>query len=498
MENTNIIETKDITMLFPGVRALHNVNIAVRKGEIHAIVGENGAGKSTLMKILSGVQIPTSGQLLIEGQTAHITGPQDATYKYGIGIIHQEFSLVPYLNTVENIFLGREIKKGGLLDKKSMIKKAKELLATLKADFDVMVPVSHLSVANQQFIEIAKATATETKILIFDEPTACLTGNEVVTLFDLIFHLRDQGVTILYISHHLEEIFTLSDRFSVLRDGTYVGTRETASSNQKEMVQMMVGREVETEFPPRISRISDEVVLKINKITTSKVSDIQFELHRGEIIGLAGLVGAGRTEIVRALIGADKSEIYDVEVNGETANIKSTQDSLKYGFGLIPEDRKSQGLVLSMSVKGNCTISVIKEIANAIGLTNNKKERLMVSKSIKELNIKTPTMDQKAKNLSGGNQQKIVLAKWMNTKSQILIFDEPTRGIDIGAKDEIYKLIRELSESGISIIVVSSELEEVLGLSDRIFSIYNGKIAAEMKGSEATPERVMYYCTGGK
>jgi len=485
-------------MLFPGVRALFNVNLAVKKGEIHAIVGENGAGKSTLMKILSGVYIPTSGQLLINGQPAHITGPQDASAKYGIGIIHQEFSLVPYLNTVENIFLGREIRKGGVLDKKAMKKKAKELLATLNADFDVMIPVSKLSVAQQQFIEIAKATATKTDVLIFDEPTACLTGKEVDTLFDLIFHLRDQGVTILYISHHLEEIYTLSNRFSVLRDGEYIGTCETASTTQKQMVQMMVGREVETEFPPRVTPVSQEVLLKVNNITNNNVSDIKFDLHKGEIIGLAGLVGAGRTEIVRALIGADKSNVYDVEMEGKKLNIRSTQDSLKHGFGLIPEDRKHQGLVLSMTVKGNATISVIKQLTNKLGLINNKKEKEIVTKSIRELAIKTPTMDQKAKNLSGGNQQKIVLAKWMNTDSKILIFDEPTRGIDIGAKDEIYKLIRELSEEGMSIIVVSSELAEVLGLSDRIFSIYNGKIAAEIKGSEATAERVMFYCTGGK
>lgn len=496
-KTNNIIETKDITMEFPGVKALSDINISVVKGEIHAIVGENGAGKSTLMKILSGVYVPTSGQLLINAEVANILNPQDASEKYGIGIIHQEFSLVPYLNAAENIFLGQEVLKGKFLDKKFMIEKSKELLAALKVELDVTVPVNKLSVAQQQFVEIAKATATKTDILIFDEPTACLTGNEVENLFNLIFHLRDQGVTILYISHHLEEIYTLSDRFSVLRDGKYIGTRETASTSQTEMVSMMVGRDVIAEFPPRVSPISDEVILKVNNITNSDVTDIKFDLHKGEIIGFAGLVGAGRSEIIRALIGADESDVYDVEIDGEKASIKSPEDALKYGFGLIPEDRKRQGLVLGMSVKENSTISVIKELTNKLKLINNKNEKIMVMKSIKDLQIKTPTMNQYAKNLSGGNQQKIVLAKWMNTDSRILIFDEPTRGIDIGAKDEIYKLIRELSEQGKSIIMVSSELIEVLGLSDRVYSVYNGKIAAEVTGSGITAENVMYYCTGG-
>lgn len=498
MEKTNnIIETKDITMEFPGVKALSEVNISVHKGEIHAIVGENGAGKSTLMKILSGVYVPTSGHLMINGEETKILNPQDASEKYGIGIIHQEFSLVPYLNAAENIFLGQEVLKGKFLNKRVMIEKSKELLAALKVELDVTIPVHRLSVAQQQFVEIAKATAAETKILIFDEPTACLTGNEVENLFNLIFHLRDQGVTILYISHHLEEIYTLADRFSVLRDGKYIGTRKTSETSQVEMVSMMVGRDVIAEFPPRQTPIGKDLIIKVNNISNDQLTDIKFELHRGEIIGFAGLVGAGRSEIVRALIGADQSQIYDVEIDGKAVKIKSPKDALKYGFGLIPEDRKTQGLVLGMSVKQNSTISVIKELTNKLQLIQNKKEKQMVEKSTKELQIKTPTMNQYVNNLSGGNQQKIVLAKWMNTDSRILIFDEPTRGIDIGAKDEIYKLIRELSEQGKSIILVSSELIEVLGLSDRVYAVYNGKIAAEIAGAGITAENVMYHCTGG-
>ena len=497
MENSNIIEISQVSMTFPGVKALDNVNLSIRQGEIHAIVGENGAGKSTLMKILSGVYQPTEGKLHVDGEEVRFNKPQDAT-KHGIGIIHQEFSLVPYLSGVENIFLGREMKKGPFLDKAGMIRRAKGLLSALKADFDVTLPVCKLSVANQQFVEIAKATSQASKILIFDEPTAALTGNEIETLFDLIFHLKEQGTTILYISHHLEEIFRISDRYSVLRDGAYIGTRLTKGSTQEEMVKMMVGREIEAEFPPRRTPLSDEVVLNVKDLDNEKVNHVHFKLHRGEIIGLAGLVGAGRTEIVRALFGADPCSTYDVEINGEPVHIKSTQDALKCGFGLIPEDRKNQGLILGMSIKGNVTISVIKELSNTLHLTTVKKENALVNKSIDELRIKTPSMNQEVQYLSGGNQQKVVLAKWMNTDSKILIFDEPTRGIDIGAKDEIYKLIRELSESGISIILVSSELAEIMGLSDRIFAIYNGSIAAEMNASEASPEAVMYKSAGGK
>ncbi len=494
----NIIETRDITKEFAGVKALKGVNLNVRKGEIHAIVGENGAGKSTLMKILSGVYTPTTGSMSIDGQQVAFHVPHDAK-NHGIGIIHQEFSLVPDMSAIDNIFLGEELTTGGIFVKrKEMRELSRKMIDELEGDFDIRLPVRKLSVANQQFIEIAKATAEDPKILIFDEPTASLTGNEVQILFRLINRLKEKGVTILYISHHLDEIYTLSDRFSVLRDGEYIGTCETASTPQHEMVKMMVGREVEQQFPPRVSSISDEVVLKVNNLQNDRIKDIQFQLHKGEIIGFAGLVGAGRTEIVRAIIGADKTEAYDVEVNGASVHLKSPSEALKYGIGLIPEDRKGQGLLLGMSVKENSTIASLNKILSKIGLINKAKENQVVEKSIQDLYVKTPSMNQAVKNLSGGNQQKVVLAKWINTDVNILVFDEPTRGIDIGAKDEIYKLIRQLSEDGMSIIIISSELPEVLGLSDRVLPIYNGRIATEIEAKDVTQENVMYYCTGGK
>ncbi|SNU01272.1 monosaccharide ABC transporter ATP-binding protein, CUT2 family [Ruaniaceae bacterium KH17] len=491
------IETHDIGMSFSGVRALDNVNLSIRRREIHAIVGENGAGKSTLMKILSGQYLPTNGRLLINGEEAKISGPQDASETYGIGIINQEFSLVPYLNAYENIYLGRELQKAGLSSRKAMATRARELLAQLDAEIDVKIPVNHLSVAEQQLIEIAKATVDKKDILIFDEPTAALTGNEVDSLFKLIFRLRDEGTTILYISHHLDEIYTLSDRFSVLRDGQYIGTRDTSTTSQGEMIKMMVGREVIAEFPPRVTPIDADPFLVVNDLTTSKISAVKFELRPGEIIGFAGVVGSGRTEIIRALIGADKTIVQDVELDGKSVKIDSPKTATKLGFGLIPEDRKRQGLILGMSVKENSTISVVRELTSFFGLIKGKLERGMVEKSVADLRTKAPTINQKVKNLSGGNQQKVVLAKWLNTGARVLIFDEPTRGIDIGARDEIYRLIRQLSESGTSIIIVSSDLPEVLGLSDRVYVVYNGRIAAELAGAEIDAENVMLHATGG-
>lgn len=492
-----ILDTKDITMEFPGVRALDNINIKVIKGDIHAIVGENGAGKSTLMKILSGVYTPTSGTLMYGGSEVKFTMPKDAQ-NLGINIIHQEFSLVPYLNAVENIFLGSEIKKmGGLLDKSLMKEKAKELLKKLDADIDISIPVAELSVANQQFVEIAKAISTDTKILIFDEPTASLTGKEIENLFELIKNLKDQGVTILYISHHLDEIFAIADKFSCLRDGQFVGTREVEGSTKQEMVKMMVGREINQAFPEKLETIEEETILEVKGLTNENVTNISFKLKKGEILGIAGLVGSGRTETIRALMGADKSDKGEIYMHGKKIQVNSPSDALKNGIGLIPENRKTQGLVLDMNIKDNITISILEKLVNKFQIISKNKEKDIVNKSILDLSIKTPSMWHKVKNLSGGNQQKVVLAKWLNTDSEILIFDEPTRGIDIGAKEEIYKLLNALTKNGLSVIMISSELPEIIGMSDRVLVMYKGKIAAEIEGSEATQEHIMYYGTGG-
>lgn len=493
----NILKIRNISMEFPGVKALDDISFNIKRGDVHAIVGENGAGKSTLMKILSGVHKPTSGELTFDGEKVSFNKPKDAQ-NVGISIIHQEFSLVPYLNAVENIFLGNEVVNSlGILNKPYMYKKAKELMEKLDADIDLNIPVSKLSVANQQFVEIAKAISTETKLIIFDEPTASLTGKEIDRLFELINNMKKQNVTVLYISHHLDEIFKICDKFTCLRDGTLVDTKNVKDSNQEEMVRLMVGREVNRTFPPKKTEIDDDYVLEVKNLENNNVKDIRFKLRKGETLGIAGLVGSGRTEMIRAIIGADKASVREIEIDGEEVRINSPTDAIKLGIGLVPESRKTQGLIMDWPIKENMTITFMEDLVGSLSFINRRKERKIVSKSISDLLIKTPTMNQKVKNLSGGNQQKVVLAKWLNRKLKVLIFDEPTRGIDIGAKEEIYKLIRKLTDDGLSVIVISSELPEVIGLSDRILAMYKGRVAAEIDGSEATQENIMYYCTGG-
>jgi ABC-type sugar transport system ATPase subunit len=494
----NILEFQNISMEFPGVKALDDVSFEIYDNEIHAIVGENGAGKSTLMKIISGVYQATSGQILFKGEPLVVPSPK-AAQEQGISIIHQEFSLIPDLDAVENIFLGNEIVTSAkFLDRKAMEKEAKARLSRLGVDIDISTPVRNLSVANQQFVEIAKALLEGTSLIIFDEPTAALTSSEASRLFELIYKLKSEGMTILYISHHLEEIFEISDRYSVLRDGQYVGTCISKESDEDEMIRLMVGRDIENQFPEPKKNIDGEVVIKVNKLSNEFVHDVSFEVRKGEILGLAGLVGAGRTEIIRALFGADPVDVSDIEIDGKKVSIKSPADAIKNGIGLIPENRKSEGLIIDQSVKNNTTITLIDKLVSSLKFINKSEERKLVDKSISDLRIKTPSMDTLIKNLSGGNQQKVVLAKWLNLDLKVLIFDEPTRGIDVGAKEEIYKLIRRLTDHGLAVIIVSSELNEVLGLSDRVLSIYDGTIAAEFDREDATQERVMYYCTGGK
>ena len=495
----NIYEIKNVSKSFPGVLALSDVSFSIRKGEVHALVGENGAGKSTLMKILSGVYTPDNGHLYYKGNEVHFKRPSDAQ-ALGISIIHQEFSLIPHLSAVDNIYLGREVmKKNGLLDKQKMRNNAIEVLNKLDAVIDVDKPISRLSVANQQFVEIAKAIAIDTEVLIFDEPTASLTGKEIEKLFELINRLKSEGVSIIYISHHLDELFRIADTVTCLRDGEWVGTQSITELTKQSIVKMMVGREVNNNYPPKrnVEERSNEVLLDVRKLSNKYVKDISFELKKGEILGISGLVGAGRTETVRALIGADPTSIKDIYFEGEKIKIKSPTDALNHGIGLIPESRKTQGLVLGMTVKDNITLSIMNKITSKIGLIQKKVESSNVQASIKELTIKTPSMNQLVRNLSGGNQQKVVLAKWLNTKCKVLIFDEPTRGIDIGAKEEIYKLMRALADKGIAIIMISSELPEVLGMSDRVIAMYKGAMVAEIDGYEIDSEKVMYYATGG-
>jgi len=494
----NILEIENITKEFPGVKALKDVSFSIKRGEVHALVGENGAGKSTLMKILSGVYRPTTGTVRLDGKEVSFIDPKQAQL-LGVSIIHQEFSLIPYLSSVDNIFLGREKRQAnGLLNRKKMAKEAEEVLRRLDAEIDINKPVAHLSVANQQFIEIAKAIAIDTRVLIFDEPTASLTGKEIDKLFELIAKLKSDGVTIIYISHHLDEILTICNRFTCLRDGEFVGTRDVENSTKQDIVKMMVGREIDNAFPDKpVKTGNEETFLEVRKMKNNQIQDIQFHLKKGEIIGLAGLVGSGRTEVVRALIGADDAREKEVFIEGQMVSIKSPTDALALGIALIPESRKTQGLVLSQSIKNNISIPILKEISNFARIINRKKENEIVEASIRDLLIKTPSSAQLVKNLSGGNQQKVVLAKWLNTDCKIMIFDEPTRGIDIGAKEEIYKLMRELADDGLSIIMISSELPEILGMSDRVLVMHKGRIQGELDGNEATSEKVMYLATGG-
>lgn len=496
-----ILRIENVSKEFHGVKALNNVSFSVRQGDVHAIIGENGAGKSTLMNILSGVHRATSGRILLEGKEIKFDNPKDAQLA-GVSIIHQEFSLIPDLNGVENIFLGREIRKAnGLLDKKGMLLEAKNLLKKLEANIDLDVPVKNLSIANQQYIEIAKAIfALDIKVLIFDEPTTSLTNEEIEKLFKLIENLKDDGVTIIYISHDLDEILHLCDRLTVLRDGELVDTKDVKDCTKQYIVKMMVGREIDDIFPEKSSTSSNDkksIVLEVKKLKNNIVSDIEFNLKEGEIIGFAGLVGSGRTETIRALIGVDAADEKEIYINGRRVNINNPGDALSHGIGLIPEDRKSQGLILNDTIKNNISLTVLNKLTNKFKMINRKKENEIVDQSIKDLLIKTSNRTQAVNKLSGGNQQKVVLAKWLNTDSKILIFDEPTRGIDIGAKEEIYKIIRSLADQGMSIILVSSELPEILGLSDRIVVMHQRRIKAIMNGKEATQEKIMYYATGG-
>ncbi|MGD1817089.1 MAG: sugar ABC transporter ATP-binding protein [Pleomorphochaeta sp.] len=495
-----ILKLTNISKHFGGVRALENVHLNVKKGEIHALVGENGAGKSTLMKVLSGVYQPTSGSIEFNGEIIKFSNPLQAR-EVGIGIIYQEFSLIPDLKVYQNIFLGREIKKkNGVLDSKKMIKIASEKLKDLDVDINPKDTVRNLSIAKQQFCEIVKAVTDDLKILILDEPTATLTPGEVFQLFSLMRRLQDRGVTMIFISHHLDDIYTIAENVTVFRDGQFIGTSKVSDIKQDQLINMMVGRTVSQEFPqkPSVNEVESWPVcldVEIQRLSTTTKQCIK--LRRGEILGVAGLVGAGRTELFRALIGADKAYFKKIIKNGQEIKLRNPNEALFNGIGLVPEDRKTQGLILPFSIKDNIVINSLEKEAKA-KIFENKKANIKISDSmVKKINIKTPSIYQYVRNLSGGNQQKVAIAKWLTTDCDVIIFDEPTRGVDVGAKAEIYELIRELAKQGLSIIMISSEMPEVVGLSDRVITIKDDKIVAELKGKQIDPEVIMSYATGG-
>ncbi len=491
-----VLEMRNVMKRFPGVLALNNVQFDLRPGEVHCLVGENGAGKSTLMKILAGAQPMDSGEILLSGEAVDIHSPHHAQ-ELGISMIYQEFNLSPYLSVAENIFLGREprLGKSPFINWTKMYNDAREILGRIRVDLDVRKPVNECSVAQQQMVEIGKAISFNSKIIVMDEPSATLTDHELRALFDLINTLRRQDIGLIYISHRLEEIFEIGNRVTVMRDGEYIGTHAVCDLTRDEIIRMMVGRELKDEFPKEIFERGKESLRVENLSRHGAFENVSFSLSAGQIVGLTGLVGAGRTEVARAIFGADRIDGGQIFLDGQPATVRSPQDAIRQGIGLLTEDRKGQGLVLGMTVRENTSLANLKSLVKML-FVDRRRERAITEQYVKELQIKTPSIEQVAQNLSGGNQQKVVLAKWLFTQSRILIFDEPTRGIDVGAKVEIYKLMNELARKGVSILMISSELPEVLGMCDRVLVMHEGRLAGELDRGEATQERIMQLATG--
>ena len=492
MDNS-ILQVKNVSKVFPGVKALDNVSIDIKKGEIHALVGENGAGKSTLMKILNGNYKKDGGEIIFDGKEVELDNPISSK-KLGISIIFQELNLIPTLSVAENIFLGRLPQKDKRVDWNAVYTKAKEALDRIGYDLDLREMVSKLSVAQRQMVEIAKALSYDnTRIVLMDEPSATLTSKECEVLFKVVKELKAQGISVIYISHRMEEIFEIADHVTVIRDGTVIDSRPIGEFTKDDITEKMIGRQLNNEFPKRSGTMSDEEVLKVeNLCVTEKIRDINFTLHKGEILGLAGLVGAGRTEIVKGIYGLDYIKSGDIYLKGKKVKLHSPADSIRHGMCYLSEDRKNEGLVGTSTVKWNLVMANFKRILTG-GLLNAKKEKVVAEASVESLNIKTPSVEQIAFNLSGGNQQKIVMGKWLNTEADIFIFDEPTRGIDVGSKYEIYLLINKLVDEGKSVIFISSELPEVLGMSDRVLVIKDGHISAELTGENITDQQFIKY-----
>ena len=491
-----ILTMKDIDKSFPGVHALDHVNFEVKRGEVHALMGENGAGKSTLMKVLTGIYQKDSGTITYKGQETEFHNTKEAQ-EAGVVIVHQELNMVGDLTVAQNIFIGREPKKGFRIDDKKMIEDSKKLFQDLNIEIDPREKMNNLTVGKQQMCEIAKAISHKAEVIIFDEPSAALTEKEIADLFEIIRDLRKKGLGIVYISHRMDEIKVITDRVTVMRDGGYVGTLITAESTKEDIINMMVGRVI-YEDPKQHSMVAPDapVVLKVEHLNAGKmVQDVSFELRKGEILGFSGLMGAGRTETARALFGADPKQSGKISVMGkdgklQEVTINSPQDAVKYGIGYLSEDRRRYGVVVQKSVTENTTLATMEEYTSGL-MINKGKEKKVTEKYINELATKTPSPDQLVVNLSGGNQQKVVIAKWLTRDSDILIFDEPTRGIDVGAKNEIYKLMNRLAAEGKSIIMISSEMTEVLRMSDRIIIMCEGKVTGCIDISEATQENIM-------
>jgi ribose transport system ATP-binding protein len=482
---------------FPGVRALAEAHFELLPGEVHALVGENGAGKSTLMKILAGIYHRDGGRILYKGQPVEIPTP-GAAQALGISMIHQELNLMPHLTVAQNIFIGREPRRyGGLiLDEKAINRQTEELFRMTNIDLDPRAKVANLSVAKQQMVEIAKAVSYDSEVLIMDEPTAALTDAEIQDLFDVIRDFRDKGVGIIYISHRLEELKQISDRITVMRDGNTVDTLLTEEAEIDHIIRLMVGRTIFHKAPEVPDNGDADVVLEVRNMTRQgRFQDVSFTLKEGEILGFAGLMGAGRTEVARAVFGADAVDAGEIYIRGEKVDIDSPKDAVSHGIGYLSEDRKRYGLALGMDVKTNIVLAALDQYLNLAGAVDDASAERTAEAHVETLAIRTPSVHQKVKNLSGGNQQKVVIGKWLTADTDILIFDEPTRGIDVGAKNEIYKLLDSLAREGKAIIMISSELPEILRMSHRVVVMCEGRVTGELPISECTQEKIMAYAT---
>jgi len=491
-----VIETVDLTKVFPGVVALNKVNIQVQAGTCHALVGENGAGKSTLGKIIGGLYRPDNGQLLVSGKPAQFHGPLQAT-RAGISIVHQELLFCENLSIAENLCLDEPPRIGPFVDKAEMVRRSRQWLSSMQVDIDPNTLVGALPVSLQQQVQIAGAVGKGAKVLVFDEPTSSLTQREVELLFEQIRKLKQEGVTCIYVSHRLEEIFAICDRVTVLRDGCHVGTEPIENLDRNSIVRMMIGRDIPTPVH-RDRKPEGEPLLQVQGLSSpGKFHDITFEVRAGEILGLAGLVGAGRTEIAQAVFGLDHEAVGTVRIKGKEVKPKSPGQMMKNGVGLVPEDRKRHGLVLMMNARENISLAILDQI-QTIGFTRSRAERQIASTFFEAMRVKAPTLDTPSAGLSGGNQQKLVIAKWLAAQCDVLFLDEPTRGVDVGAKAEIHALIRDLAEQGKAVIVISSELPELLSNTDRILALHGGRITGEIESAIATEESLLKMMTGSE
>lgn len=492
MDNNYILTLKNITKEFPGVKALDDVTINIERGTIHGLVGENGAGKSTLIKVLAGIYQPNKGEIILDGKPSRFNSPIEAR-RAGISVVHQEIKLAEPLSVAENMFLGNVQLKNGLVDWKGMRRRAREIVEDLGMDIDINAQVSSLTVAKKQIVEIMHAINNNSRILIMDEPSAVLTDRELEVMFRIVKQLRDEGITIIYISHRLDEIFGLCSNVSVLRDGCHIDTIPVASVDRQGLINMMVGREMGQEYPKEVGNVGG-TILEVKNLSRGILQDISFEVKSGEVFGISGLVGAGRTELARAILGIDKPESGEVYVRGKKVHYRTFADAIRDGLGLIPEDRKLQGLVQIMSVKRNTTLVNMKRVLRA-GVISSSLEEKLSKEYADKLHVVTPSMETEVQYLSGGNQQKVVIAKWLFQNSEILFLDEPTRGIDVGAKAEIYRLINRMAKEGKTIIMISSEMPELLGMCDRIMVMHEGHKMGELNAAEATQEKIMALCS---